>query len=111
MGTSEFETLTVTTAGVYFIVVEASTSASNYNLTIGQSISTSCNNGILRLSHGFVAGQAIVRFKDALKSDESDYDPTILASSLGMSAKAGAAGRTMLLGFRDETARGRAFAI
>jgi serine protease len=109
MGNTDVETLTATASGTYFIVVEADTGASNYNLTIGYSSRTSAVKGILRLSDDFVPGEAIVSFKDDAIQGNSENSLSLMASSVGMVAKAGAPGMAMLLGFSDETTRKNAF--
>jgi serine protease len=109
MGNTDVETLTVAVSGTYFIFVEADDGASNYNLTIGYSSGTSAGKGILRLSGNFVPGEAIVSFKDDVTQGNSEKSSSLLASSVGMVAKAGAPGRPMLLGFSDETTRRNAF--
>ncbi len=96
MGTGSQESLVAPADGDYFIEVRAIASASNYNLTIGQSTSAALTH-TLRLSDEFVSGEVIVRFKD------DDPSPEILNSSAGraqlwgMRTKAGAQGRGMLL--------------
>lgn len=61
------ESLTVKTSGDYLVVVAADRGASNYVLTIGQALGIT-STGERRLSDAFVAGQAIVRFKQNAKS-------------------------------------------
>lgn len=102
MGTGNQESLIVPADGDYFIEVRALTSASNYNLTIGQSTPVDLTE-TLRLSDDFVSGEAIVRFED------DDSVSGVLRSSagraqlLGMETKAGAPGRGMLLSFDEDT--------
>ena len=109
MGNTDVETLTVAVSGTYFIVVEADDGASNYNLTIGYSSRTFAGKGILRLSDNFVPGEAIVSFKGDVTQGNSEKSSSLLASSVGMVAKAGAPGRPILLEFSDETTRRNAF--
>jgi serine protease len=58
---NRMETLTVAASGDYLVAVVADRGASNYVLTIGQTL-TSAGGG-MRLSDPFVAGEAIVRFQ------------------------------------------------
>ncbi|NMQ21211.1 hypothetical protein E4P82_19620 [Candidatus Competibacter phosphatis] len=57
------ESLTVTTGGDYLLVVTADRGASNYVLTVGQSLASTA--GGMRLSDPFVVGEAITRFQPA----------------------------------------------
>jgi serine protease len=57
------ESLTVTTGGDYLLVVTADRGASNYVLTVGQSLASTTAG--MRLSDPFVAGEAITRFQPA----------------------------------------------
>jgi serine protease len=57
------ESLTVTTGGDYLLVVTADCGASNYVLTVGQSLASTTAG--MRLSDSFVAGEAITRFQPA----------------------------------------------
>ncbi|MGB9439933.1 MAG: S8 family serine peptidase [Desulfobacterales bacterium] len=107
MGTGSQESLVAPADGNYFIEVRAVASvralesASNYNLTIGQSTSADLTQS-LRLSDEFVSGEVIVRFEDddpssrVLRSSTADR-----AQLLGMQTKAGAPGRGMLLRFDE----------
>ncbi len=64
LGTDVTETITVTTAGSYFIVAYPFEGASNYILTIGQSINTASTPPLSVLSE-FVPGELIARFNPA----------------------------------------------
>ncbi len=57
------ESLTVTTGGDYLLVVTADRGASNYVLTVGQSLASTAAG--MRLSDSFVVGEAITRFQPA----------------------------------------------
>ncbi|HMR04015.1 MAG TPA: hypothetical protein PKA43_11650, partial [Candidatus Competibacter phosphatis] len=57
------ESLTVTTGGDYLLVVTADRGASNYVLTVGQSLASTTAG--MRLSDPFVVGEAITRFQPA----------------------------------------------
>ena len=102
MGTGSLESLVAPADGDYFIEVRALASASNYNLTIGQSTSTALTQ-TLRLSDEFVSGEVIVRFEDDDPSTAILRSSAGRAQSLGMQVKAGAPGRGMLLRFDEET--------
>jgi len=101
MGSGSPESLVVPADGDYFIEVRALASASNYNLTIGQSISAAWTEA-LRLSAEFVPGEVIVRFEDDAPSSGALRSPVGRAQVLGMQTKAGAPGRGMLLRFDEE---------
>jgi serine protease len=58
---SRVESLTVEKSGDYLVAVQATSGASNYVLTLGQSV-TAIGNG-MRLNDQFVAGQAVVKFR------------------------------------------------
>ncbi|MDG4554067.1 MAG: S8 family serine peptidase [Candidatus Competibacter sp.] len=58
------ESLTVTTSGDYLLVVGADRGASNYVLTIGQTLAPA--EAGMRLSDPFVAGEAIARFRSPI---------------------------------------------
>jgi serine protease len=108
-GISEFETLTIPASGIYYIVVEAYADASTYNLTIGQSTTTSIAKRSPRLSDDFVHGEAIVRFKDDLARVGDGGSSVLAVPPVGMTIKAGTHGRAMLLGFNDEATKIQAF--
>jgi serine protease len=101
MGTGSQESLVAPADGDYFIEVRALASASNYNLTIGQSTSAALTE-TLRLSDEFVSGEVIVRFKDDVPSSEVPRSAAGRAQLLGMQTKAGAPGRELLLRFDEE---------
>ena len=108
VGTGTTESLTIPSAGTYFVEVYAYASASNYNLTIGQS-ATSATILDLRLSDEFVPGEAIVRFKDNVLPASGRDSIAARAAAVGMHARAGAPGRAMLLSFDDEEGKQQAF--
>ncbi len=101
MGTGSQESLVAPTDGDYFIEVRALASASNYNLTIGQSTSTALTE-TLRLSDEFVSGEVIVRFENDDPSSAVLRSLAGRAQLLGMQTKAGAPGRGMLLRFDEK---------
>ncbi|MFZ1829755.1 MAG: peptidase S8 and S53, subtilisin, kexin, sedolisin, partial [Candidatus Competibacteraceae bacterium] len=59
---SRVESLTVKTSGDYLVAVHAINGASNYVLTLGQSL-TATGEG-MRLSDDFMSGEAVVKFRD-----------------------------------------------
>ena len=101
MGTGSQESLVAPVDGDYFIEVRALASASNYNLTIGQSTSPALTK-TLRLSDEFVSGEVIVRFEDDDPSSEVLRSAAGRSQLWGMQTKAGAPGRGMLLRFDEE---------
>ena len=101
MGTGSPESLAAPADGDYFIEVRAVASASNYNLTIGQSTSAALTE-TLRLSDEFVSGEVIVRFEDDNPSSEVLGSLAGRAQLWGMQTKAGEPGREMLLRFDEE---------
>lgn len=108
MGTGSQESLVAPDDGNYFIEVRAIVSASNYNLTIGQSTTADLKE-TLRLSDEFVSGEVIVRFKDDTAISEIMRNTAGRTQLLGMQFKAGAPGRDMLMRFNDDTGRQQAF--
>jgi serine protease len=101
MGTGTPESLVAPTDGDYFIEVRALASASNYNLTVGQSTSAALTE-TLRLSDEFVSGEVIVRFEDNEPSSEVLRSLAGRTQLWGMQTKAGEPGREMLLRFDEE---------
>ena len=63
LGQSRVESLTVQKSGDYLVVVQASSGASNYVLTLGQSL-TDAGEG-LRLRDEFAPGEVVVKFREA----------------------------------------------
>ena len=108
MGTGSQESLVAPADGDYFIEVRVLASASNYNLTIGQSSSAALTE-TLRLSDGFVPGEVIVRFEDDSPSSEVLRSVAGQTQLFGMQTKAGAPGREMLLRFDEEAGRQETF--
>ena len=108
MGTGSQESLVAPADGDYFIEVRAVASATNYNLTIGQSTSAALAE-TLRLSDEFVPGEVIVRFKDDGPSAEVLRSSAGRAQLLGMQTKAGALERAILLGFDEKAGPQQAF--
>ena len=101
MGTGSPESLVAPADGDYFIEVRAVASASNYNLTVGQSTSAALTE-TLRLSAEFVPGEVIVRFEDDASASGALRSSVGRVQVLGMQTKAGAPGREMLLRFDEE---------
>jgi len=101
MGPGGQESLVAPADGNYFIEVRAMASASNYNLTIGQSSSTALTQ-TLRLSDEFVPGEVIVRFEEDGPASEVLRSSAGQAQLWGMQTKAGALTREMLLRFDEE---------
>lgn len=92
------ESIKVVVPGTYYVEVSAFTgAASTYTLTIGFN-SAQAEAPSLRLGSDFVPGEIIVRFKDDASVAKGAAGS---AQVLGLAAKAGAAGRPMLLGLGD----------
>jgi serine protease len=108
MGTGSQESLVAPADGDYFIEVRVIESASNYNLTIGQS-SPAALTETLRLSDGFVPGEVIVRFEDDNPFSEILRSAAGQGQLWGMQTKAGAPDRGMLLRFDEEAGRQETF--
>lgn len=99
-GTGGSELLSVTTAGTYYLMVTAYRGASNYVLSIG-SAAGSAVGSTLRLRDDFLPGQVIVRFQERAAANGIGSGPVRAAASLGLVAKAGLPGRSMLFGIAD----------
>jgi serine protease len=108
MGTGSQESLVAPADGDYFIEVRVIESASNYNLTIGQS-SPAALTETLRLSDGFVPGEVTVRFEDDNPFSEILRSAAGQGQLWGMQTKAGAPDRGMLLRFDEEAGRQETF--
>ncbi|MEQ6342998.1 MAG: S8 family serine peptidase [Gammaproteobacteria bacterium] len=92
------ESIKVVVPGTYYVEVFAYTgAASTYTLTIGFN-SSQAEASSLRLGSDFVPGEIIVRFKDDASVAKGAAGS---AQALGLAAKAGAAGRPILLGLGD----------
>lgn len=108
MGLSDAESLVINMSGSYIIVVEAYAGASNYVLSIGQSstnISGNMAQDSLRLSHDFIPGELIVKFKDsAARAMAAGAVNTVKAISenIGLQYKAGDVNREMLMTLGNE---------
>lgn len=100
MGTNQSESVGVTTTGLYYVIVEAVTGATNYTLMIGQSIlSTSAQS--MRLEDEFVPGDVIVRLKDKItispSATRTATEINSFSTSTGLKQKAGGPQRAMLM--------------
>ncbi len=84
--------------GSYYVRVQASSGASNYNMTVGQPAPAAARFA-LRLSDEFVPGEVIVRFQPPSRADAT----ALSAESLGMKVKSGEHERELLLIFEDES--------
>ena len=107
-GTGTTETLTVATAGTYYIKALAASGASTYTLFIGQSASAAGPEE-LHLGDDFVPGEVIVTFsEDSLTAASADTLEE-KAERVGLQGLAGGPGRPMRLGFEDNFQRREAF--
>jgi serine protease len=105
------ETLTVASGGDYFIGVEASRGGSNYLLRIGQPVSGAAPTAsrALRAGTEFVPGEVVVRFKSSGLRIASADTLRARAASVGLAARAGVPGSTMLLALGSDAQRATAF--
>ena len=91
----------------FFIEVRAVAGAGNYTLTVGLSAPTVA---AAELNQDFVVGEVIVRFNDDVLPENVVADSKeIRASSIGMKAIAGGAGRSMLMSLGDSKQRALAY--
>ena len=81
---------------------------SNYTLFVGQSVS-SVDKGALYLSHDFVPGEVVVRFRDDAVAAAAVPNMNARAESVGLQPFSGGSGRTMRMGFRDAYEKQEAF--
>ncbi len=101
VGTSLSEVVTVPSAGTYFVEVCVLAGASNYLLSIGQAPLLA---GGFDPAADFVPGEVIVRLSERAELAGAG-ELTALAAGLGLEAKAGAAGREMLMRIGEGAAR------
>jgi serine protease len=80
---SRVESLTVGTSGDYLVAVHAISGASNYVLTLGQSL-TATSEG-MRLSDDFMPGEAVVKFRDGAARAANGIGAR--AQALGLTAR------------------------
>jgi len=101
----QFEQVTVTAGGTYFIRVFVVFGAAMYRLSVGQATDVS-GGSTLRLSDDFVPGELIVTLKSAgdpaAKTAKSD---AVLATRYDTSRKGGDPGREMLLKLPADTTK------
>jgi serine protease len=100
VGTGTTESLTVALAGNYMIEVFAFSGASSYTLVLGQQITTAAGP-TLNVADNFVSDEVVVKFRDT-PATRSMRSATELAAAHGMTTRAGARDRAMLLGVRRE---------
>ena len=108
-GNTKTETLTVTTAGTYFVQVTALKGYSTYVLSIGQQIASASEKENALFGDEFVPGEIIVRFKDNVVSASNIDSLTARARSAGLFAKSGGPGRAMLMSLGDDQQRRHTF--
>lgn len=114
LGTSgTTETLIVTQQGEYLIGIEAVDGASNYILRIGMNAISTVTSvpEMLRLGDDFVPGEVITRFKETVLPASGDRSLSARAQSVALIAKAGVAGREMLLRLGNKENRIEAFKV
>lgn len=99
-GTGSTETIVSSVTGTFFIEVFAFGGASNYVLTVGQSAFVPAST--LSVLDDFIPGEMVVRFDDAYIAKAGNTTSlSVLASAVGLSNKAGAPGREVLLNVGD----------
>ena len=106
VGDKTYEYLVVPSDGTYFVNVYAYRGASNYILTIGADAAAeaiaSNDPGILSSQQEIVPDQAVVRFKDTVKTAAAANQPfTQYAADMGLTVVAGSPEREMLMGLGD----------
>lgn len=104
------QTIIVPENGEYHIVVNALDGSSNYVLTVGDVV-VGQSSVAQSQPADFVPGDIIVRFNDTLLPAAAVDALAFRAAAVGMSAKAGGAGRAMLFSVADEAQREQAFAV
>ncbi len=109
-GTVESERLTVSSSGDYYIRVFSYSGTSNYVMSVGQPDVTESSHGALSMEDEFVPGEVMVRFKNNHLAQNIQDSVAARASSLGLMAKAGGAGREMLFTLPVGPARHQAMA-
>ncbi|MDG2326272.1 MAG: S8 family serine peptidase [Halioglobus sp.] len=95
LNTDQTESLTVASAGVYFVNARVYSGATNYVLVIGNANIANATGG-MRLSSEFVPGQAIMNYDRKMKTAQQLSTQSITAKA-GVSVLAGAADREVLL--------------
>ncbi len=95
-GTGATESITVANAGSYLLEVHAAFGASNYTLVIGQQV-TASQQDTLNLDDDFVVGELVAKFRDT-PANNLIRSTALQAAAHGMTIRAGARGRAMLLG-------------
>ncbi len=100
VGVGTTESLTVALAGDYMIEVFAHSGASSYTLVLGQQITTAATP-TLNVADKFVSDEVVVKFRDT-PATRSMQSVAQLAAAHGMTTRAGARNRAMLLGVRRQ---------
>jgi len=104
VGDTSAETITIPSDGVFDIVVQAASGASNYRLVVGQPLSPAANRN-LSLEYEFVPDEVLVRYKAEVLIGKSLTDP--VAASTGLMVMAGGEGPIRLLSMGKGAARTR----
>lgn len=99
VGANTSESVTVPSDGIYFIEVFATAGASNYTLTIGQTVLATGPS--LRMDQEFVPGEALVRFAVEQPADR-ESDVTIAAATRARSERPPPAKRIDITGMMRE---------
>ncbi|MCB1821834.1 MAG: S8 family serine peptidase [Candidatus Competibacteraceae bacterium] len=82
-GLDRVESLVVETSGDYLIAVAAAAGASNYTLTLGQSLAVASHD--MRLSAAFMPGEAVVHFREGLAT--AAHGTWVRAQARGLTAR------------------------
>ncbi|MGB5259822.1 MAG: S8 family serine peptidase [Gammaproteobacteria bacterium] len=103
VGVGATESITVALAGSYMIEVYAHSGASAYTLVLGQQITTVAAPALNVADH-FVRDEAVVKFRDT-PANRYVKSASQLAAAHGMTTRAGARDRAMLLGVMQPAGR------
>ncbi|MGD8939301.1 MAG: S8 family serine peptidase, partial [Gammaproteobacteria bacterium] len=111
----EIKTVIASATDQYFLHVQAITGASDYLLAAGvpvcqASATAMANNSDLNIAADFVPGEVIVKFKNTQTIAAASVSSNSRAASVGLSVKAGAPGRNMLMSLGGGAQRQQALA-
>ena len=110
---AEVKSLTAPASGLYYLQVKAVTGASDYLVDTGSSACAAgatalSASGALNINDEFVPGEVIVRFKADSSQAIASQNLNSKSASVGLLAKAGAPGRSMLMALGDSVQRQQA---
>jgi serine protease len=105
IGANSSESVTPPVDGTFFVEVFANSGASNYSLTIGQTVLTISPS--LNMNQEFVPGEILTRFKGSHATDPLNFSGFF--RGLGRRIKSGPAGDISLLSIADPLQRAQIF--